>query len=363
MYPKININLDLIGKNASYIKEELKNIGADIFFVSKLLMGDIKVAKVIVDSGINYIADSRIKNIIKMKNNGIVAEYVMLRIPALSEIEEVVKNTEMSLVSEIKTVEAINREAAKNNKVYKIIYMIDLGDLREGVWYEKAISEILSVKNFKNTELVGIGTNLGCFGGILPDEKNLGMLSEFALELKEEGFGIKFVSGGTTAVLKMVEEKRNIGKVNNFRLGESILLGTDATNGKNVSGCSQDTIILEAEIIELKEKPSLPVGEKGYDAFGRVPEFTDRGIRKKAILNIGEQDINPSGLIPEDKNAEVLHSSSDHTIVDVTESTENYEVGSIMKFRMNYGCALKASTSPYVEKNYISNTRNSAEVK
>ena len=109
---------------------------------------------------------------------------------------------------------------------------------------------------------------------------------------------------------------------------------------------------IEAEIIEIKDKPSLPYGETGYDAFGRKHEFINNGIRKKAILAIGEQDVISSGMTPLDKNIKVLHSSSDHTIIDVTDCENNYCIGDIIGFRLSYGALLRASTSPYVEKIY-----------
>jgi len=139
-------------------------------------------------------------------------------------------------------------------------------------------------------------------------------------------------------------------EINHFRLGESIICGTDVTNDLKIEGNTDLTVILEAEIIELKEKPSVPIGEIGFDAFGRKPHFEDKGIRKKCILGVGEQDIISSGLYSLDEKVEILHASSDHTIIDVTESDINYKVGDILKFKLSYGCLLKASTSEYVEK-------------
>ncbi|MDI4740284.1 hypothetical protein MJN54_33745, partial [Salmonella enterica subsp. enterica serovar Kentucky] len=40
--------------------------------------------------------------------------------------------------------------------------------------------------------------------------------------------------------------------------------------------------ILEAEIIELNSKPTVPVGELGVDAFLQSKTFVDRGIRRRA---------------------------------------------------------------------------------
>ncbi len=42
----------------------------------------------------------------------------------------------------------------------------------------------------------------------------------------------------------------------------------------------------------------MPIGKRGQDAFGGNEEFVDRGIRKRAILNIGRQDVAIDGLDP-----------------------------------------------------------------
>ena len=96
-------------------------------------------ASILCESGIDLLADSRIENIKKLID--IKCEKMLLRIPMLSEVEDVVNYTDISLNSEVKVVEAISRYCAKIGKKHKIILMIDMGDLREGVME----SEILTV--------------------------------------------------------------------------------------------------------------------------------------------------------------------------------------------------------------------------
>ena len=54
-------------------------------------------------------------------------------------------------------------------------------------------------------------------------------------------------------------------------------------------GTRQDTVKLVAEVIELKRKPSMPIGKIGKDAFGNTPVFEDKGIRLRAILAVGNR--------------------------------------------------------------------------
>ncbi|MBQ1630367.1 MAG: alanine/ornithine racemase family PLP-dependent enzyme, partial [Firmicutes bacterium] len=141
--------------------------------------------------------------------------------------------------------------------------------------------------------------------------------------------------------------------VNNLRLGESFLMGNDTAYLTKLPGTTDDALILEAQIVELKEKPSIPIGEVGVDAFGEVPEYEDRGVIKRAIVGIGKQDTDIGGMIPLDPKVDILGASSDHMILDVTKSDKEYKVGDVVSFKLEYGAALHTATSPYVERAYI----------
>ncbi len=351
-YPRILIDLEKIGSNTQEIRNLCKDI--QIVGVTKLVLGEPKIAKIFLENGINMIGDSRLKNIVKMREARIGGPFQLLRIPMPSELKSAVEIVDEILVSDPKVAVMLDSLCEKYGKNLQIIYMIDLGDLREGVWYEKAVEEITETfHKLKHVTLKGIGTNLGCYGGVLPSVENMNLLVSLKREIESSIGKEVFVSGGSTVTLKMVEEKTLPKEINQLRIGEALLLGTDATGNRDIPYLSQETMILEAEVIEVDYKPSVPVGQRGCDAFGRVPVFEDKGRRKRIILAIGEQDVKPDGLKPLVKEMEVLHASSDHLIVDVTQCEKEFNIGDIVQFRMSYGCALRALTSPYVEKVYI----------
>lgn len=171
----------------------------------------------------------------------------------------------------------------------------------------------------------------------------------------ENKFGIRLqmISGGNSSSIYLIERGELPEKINNLRLGESFLLGNDTAYGTKLPGTTDDAIVLEAQIVELKEKPSLPVGEVGVDAFGQKPHYEDRGIIKRAIIAIGRQDTDPDSMEPLDKDVDILGASSDHMILDVTKSEIPYKVGDIVSFKLGYGGMLACATSPYVEKGYL----------
>jgi len=348
MYPRLNIHKEIIAKNAYYLTSFCSRNGISVAGVTKVLCGSLELAEIFLKNGVKIIADSRVKNLDKIKSNFSQAYTMLIRIPMISELRQAVSVSDCILVSDIRTLTVISEISRANGKIPDIVYMVDMGDLREGVWFEQAVEEIRTACSIRNINLSGIGTNLGCFGGVLPTVENMKRLVEIKEKINVST--IRDISGGSTVTLKMLEDGVLPKQITNLRIGEGIVCGTDATGGRNVPNTLQDTVLLEAEIIEIKDKPSVPYGETGYDAFGRKHEFIDYGIRKKAILAIGEQDVSSSGMTPLDKNIKVLHSSSDHTIIDITDCEENYCIGDIIDFKLSYGALLRASTSPYVEK-------------
>ena len=94
-------------------------------------------------------------------------------------------------------------------------------------------------------------------------------------------------------------------EINNLRLGECLLLGRDMAFDVDIEGLSQDTMRLEAELVEVRAKRTLPVGEIGHDAFGNVPVFVDHGTRRQGILAVGKQDVNVAGLTPLDEGVKI----------------------------------------------------------
>lgn len=349
--PRIDIDLQKIGHNTKVLKELYGSKEIGIFGVTKVVCGNPEIAQILVDSGIDILADSRISNIKRMREAGIKAKYLLLRTPSTSQTEEVIKFADISLNSELSVVKSLSHFAVENKIIHKIILMVELGDLREGIMpldLEDTVREVLKLKGI---ELAGIGTNLSCFGGIKPDVKNMNEFSSIARDI-ESKFGLKLaiVSGGNSANYNWFNSSSEMGLINNLRLGESIFLGCETLNRKHIIGLFTDIFKLVAEVIEFKTKPSSPYGDRGQDAFGNIPVFKDNGQIKRAILGIGLQDVKVSGLTPH-ADIEIIGTSSDHVIVNAKH--EDLKVGSEVAFNLNYGALLSAMTSPYINKNMI----------
>lgn len=353
-YPQLDIYINQIAENAKKLKEDLVAQNIKLTAVVKGFAGDLKVFKAYQEAGVKSIADSRIENIKKFRKAGYEDEILMLRIPMPSEIEEIVPYIDASLVSEARTAELISKAAKAANKIIDLVIMVDIGDRREGILAADLVELAQKIESLPGVKLKGIGTNLGCFAGIIPDQKNTENLIELKKEVENKlETKLDILSAGNTATLKLLKDQQLAAEISNLRIGEGILLGTDIINQSLLSGFNHYNFRLQAEIVELKEKPSNPEGEMAFDGQGRGQIIKDKGLRKRAILAVGKQDIDYQGLYPELEGVEVLGASSDHLITDVTETDQKLEVGDILNFKMNYSSMLRAMTSQYVTKNYI----------
>jgi len=349
MYPRVEVNLNKLKENANFLAKLSEKHGIKIMGVTKCFCAIPELSKALVEGGVEYIADSRIENLIKLKDLNV--KKVLLRIPMQSEAELVVKYSDYSQNSELETLKLLGAKALEIGKIHKVILMVDLGDLREGIWPEDVDGFVAEAIKIEGIKIVGFGVNLTCYGGVIPDENNLGRLVEIAKKMQEKyNLDLEIISGGNSSSLYLLLENRLPKGINNLRFGEALLLGRETAFGNFVDGLHKDVFILRAEIIELKEKPSVPIGNIGMDAFGQKPHFEDKGIMKRAIVAMGRQDIDPSGLIPLDQAISIVGASSDHTILDVTHSKREYKVGDTVEFVMEYGALLRAMTSEYVKK-------------
>ena len=358
-YPELQMDQTKLYEN---VKEVVTLCGMQKISVSgvvKGVNGEMAVVKSFIAGGCAQIASSRIRQLREIKTAHQSMETLLLRIPMRSEIEEMIQWTDISLNSEKSTLDWIEAACAKSDKPHGVVLMADLGDLREGCIVEKElISLALYIEEeLKWVKLKGIGTNLGCYGAIKPTPVNLGKLCDMA-EAIEKAIGrpLEIVSGGATSSLPLLLEGKMPSKINHLRIGEGILLNMDLPEiwGVNIPGLNQETFLLKAQIVEIKSKPSYPIGEIFIDAFGSTPEYEDRGIRKRAILALGKQDFAMEDkLLPLDPYATVVGSSSDHLIMDVEDSKMNYQVGDIMTFRIFYGPMLHLCTSDYVSKTCV----------
>jgi predicted amino acid racemase len=356
--PRLEIDLEKIQYNAQTLVELLAKRGISVMGVTKAVLGSPEIAKALVRAGVSSLGDSRIENIETMHLANIPISMALIRSPMLSQASLVVQQADISFNSELETISKLSSAAQELGRNHGVVLMIELGDLREGIMPGDLEDIVRQTLRFPNIALMGIGTNLACRSGVSPDEKNMGELSALADSIEARfGLTLEIVSGGNSGNLRWALSGADPGRVNNLRLGEALLLGREPLHRTPIEGLHTDAIMLVAEIIESKVKPSTPWGEIAQSSFGKQPPPLDRGSILQTIAAVGRQDIDPSGLTPP-SGIKICGSSSDHLILDAGKfdagkletSTRRYSVGDEIRFDVNYSALLRAMTSPYVKR-------------
>ncbi|HEY5548328.1 MAG TPA: alanine/ornithine racemase family PLP-dependent enzyme [Coriobacteriia bacterium] len=349
----VTVDLDKIVDNTRRLVERLP--GVDVVGVTKVTCGAPEIGRAMLAGGAVALGESRIENAARLRAAGILAPIWLVRAPAPGVAEDAVRYSDVSVVSEMDIVEALDAAAARVGTRYGIVAMVDIGDLREGMMPTELPGFLERAALCSNIEILGIGASLTCYGAIVPDEGNLGLLSELAASAQRQLGKRLLVSGGSSTSIAPVISGRAPRSIDNLRLGEAIMLGVDPATREQIPGLElhEDAVTVSAPVIECKVKPSLPIGTCAQDAFGNVPSFEDRGDRLRAICAIGRQDVVPEQLTPVDPRVIVLGASSDHLVLDVEDLSVAPAIGEPIVFVPGYSSTLSLFTSPYVAKEFV----------
>jgi ornithine racemase len=325
--------------------------------VSKVLCGHQEYLEQLIKIGTSQICDSRLSNLemIKQIDPKIVTIYI--KPPSLFDIEDIIKYANISINTELETIKALSEEAIKHKVKHKIIIMIEMGELREGVVREEFLGFYKQVFELENIEVVGIGANFSCLYGVLPNPDKLIQLCLYE-QLIEAKFDkqIPYVSGGSSVVLPLIFNNTLPKGINHFRIGEALFFGQDVYHDRPIKGMHHDIFKLHAEIIELSEKPMVPSGETGTNVEGKSFDFKNDDLGKvsfRAILNLGLLDVDEKHIWSKDKNIEFVGASSDMTVIDIGVNSNDYRVGDLLEFNMDYMGLLRLMNSKYIDKEVV----------
>lgn len=349
--PYLTIDLKKIEHNAGSIVGLCGQYGIEVAGVTKAVCGMPEVARAMLRGGVTAIADSRLANIHRMKAAGVDAGFMLLRLPALSTVSDTVLATSVSLDSEPSVLQALSQSAQRLGRQHEVVLMVDLGDLREGVLPDALLPLVATANELPGIRIVGLGSNLACLGGVVPSVENMRQLVVLAGEVEQAiGRKLRWLSGLNSSGLELVASGQLPQRINHARIGEAILLGRETIHRRPWPETFQDAFVLSAEVLELKRKPSVPTGERGEDAFGQQPVFKDKGLRQRALLNLGREDVDVNGVRPLDPRLEIVAASSGYLVLDVTAAGGDIRVGDEVAFSVNYSALLATMTSEYVSK-------------
>ena len=359
-YPVLEVNLGIIRKNAETVKKLCDERGIQTAAVVKGYNADTRIMDVIADVGYTCMASSRIPHLKTIRERGYPVQTMSLRIPMQSEVSSLVEYCDISLNSEARTIALLDREAGEQKKTHNIILMRDLGDLREGIIDRESFIETacLVEREFPNIHLLGVGANFNCYGSVRPTVGNTAQLADEAREIELRiGRSLELVSGGASSSVYMAVRGEMPQGINHLRIGGGTIFRYELQDIResDLVGVRDDSMLMKAEIIEIGEKPTLPIGELSISWLGEHGAYEDRGVRRRALLALGAFDVaNYKQMTPLDGGIEVMGCSSDHMIIDIHDSSKEYRLGDAVTFALKYPTMLFATANSMVEKIYVS---------
>jgi len=352
----ITLHTDKLKHNFNHLNNLFDKHGIEWSIVAKMLCGNRKYLEHLIGLGIQQICDSRLDNLKIIKSIAPDIETVFIKPPAKRNVARIVEFADVSFNTEFETIQLLSKAAVQQNKLHKIVIMIELGELREGVMREQFIDFYEKVFKLPNIEVAGIGTNLTCMYGVLPNQDKLIQLCLYK-QLVEAKFNkvIPYISGGASVTIPLIEKGLLPSGINHFRVGETLFLGTDVYNSKPFEDMHNDVFTLHAEIIELNEKPLIPTGEIGHNLTGHINAFDENlsgATSYRAIVDVGLLDVDESHIKPIWKDIEIAGASSDMIVLDLGENKRQLQVGDQITFSLDYMGILRLMNSDYIDKRF-----------
>ena len=363
---ELQINITEIRNNIKKLSAFFNKHEIEWSLITKVFSGDIEFMRQLLTpdivQDIHSVGDSRLSSLKNLKevNKDLITIY--LKPPAHEYIDEVVELADISLNSSFHTIEKLNEAAKKQEKIHKIIVMIELGELREGVNREDFTAFYEQTFKLSNIEVVGIGSNLGCMFGIEPTYDKLLQLSLYKelIQLKH-GTKLDLISGGTSITLPLIERQGIPKDINHFRIGEAAFFGRSPLNNERFMDLNTDTFNFYANIIELEEKNLVPDGIRGDAGVGhsiQIPTEQKGETSFKAILDFGLVDVDQEGLTSDDPNIKLVGITSDMTVVEIGDNMDNhgkvkYKVGDTICLDPNYIAVARLLNSKFINKKFL----------
>lgn len=348
---------DKLQHNYNHLNQVFQERGIDWGIVTKVLCGEELFIKEVLALGVKEIHDSRVTNLKVVKKLAPDVQTVYIKPAPKQSIPDIIEYADVSFQTELEIIRLLSDEAIRQNKVHKIMIMIEMGDLREGVMGDELVNFYEKVFELPGISVIGLGANFNCLHGVMPTQDKLIQLSLYKQVIDAKfNIQIPWVSGGTSVTIPLLFNHQMPKGINHFRIGEALFFGLNLFTGETFEGMHPDVFELDAEIIELTEKPMIPMGILAENPSGDSFEIDESLYGKtshRAILDVGLLDINPKYLLPMDENISVVGASSDMLVVELGENKQNYKVGDELKFSLRYMGALSILNSRYIGKQVI----------
>lgn len=329
----LTIDLSKIRHNRAVIKEACDTRDLKLNVVLKSCQLLPQIVDGLVDSSVEMVSFSG-SAYLERTNAKRLPHTTLLKMPAPSNIDSVVRHAKSSVNSEIETIRKLAAAARQNKVVHEIVVMVDLGDKREGILPDEIITFARKIREIGDNNIVvsGIGVNFGCLTDYHPSDHDFYRIGEVAMEAERAlGYELSRISAGGSILLDRLLTDGYLGAVNEVRIGEAILLGTSPGRMGVHDSLFGDAFIYSGEILEIKDKPNSK----------------NKNLMRRAIVNFGSLNTVPEGLRSMDCDAVYVGSTSEYTIFDITTCDCDLRAGDVLRFIPNYDALAQCLISPY----------------
>ena len=175
--PRLEIDLGKIHHNTCTLVDILARRGIAVTGVTKASLGSVEIAEILLHAGVQGLGDSRIENIQAMRGSGVNALMTLIRSPMMGQADRVVRYADVSFNTELTVINKLSAVAKNTGHRHGIVLMVKLGDLREGIMPANVKGVMRKALQLPNIKIIGVGANLACRSGVVPDAKNMAELS------------------------------------------------------------------------------------------------------------------------------------------------------------------------------------------
>jgi predicted amino acid racemase len=358
----LSINIDRILTNVRKLNAYLGEHDITWTLVTKMLSGYQPVLEHLLAApcmkSLHSVGDSRISNlrVIKKIRPDIVTMYI--KPAAVNQARNVVKYADISLNTSYRTILELSKEAERYGRLHRVVVMLELGELREGIMRDNVIEFYEKIFNLPHIRVIGLGTNLGCMFGIEPTYDKLIQLDLYVQLIKARfKQNLELISGGSSITLPLVGKGKIPRGVNHLRIGETAFLGRSLLTGKRFRDLSTNAFDFSAEIVEIEKKAMVPDGQLSDASVGHAvdPGGSDTvGAESyRCLVDFGQLDVELDDLVLKDKNVNLAGITSDVTVYDLGQDKRKWKVGKQLHFRPNYMAVARLMNNRYVTKRIV----------
>ena len=349
---RLTLRLSALRSNLDAVTAFCSGLNLEFLFVTKVLQSKPDLLTALAHAGVKRIADVHASNF-RHHDEARSPHRAVLR-PRFGDIAAVAEHATRVFVSDPVLARRLGeaREFRFPGRPLEVTLMVETGDLRDGVPWSDLPEVIRTLARVPGLEITGLGTNFGCLAGAIPDQDALGAMADGLKQVRRaSGHPVPGFSLGGTVFWDLLRDTPVPPEFTELRLGEAAFFGWNTSLGGPVAGLTHEVFRLDLEVLEVwrKHVVAVPGGPSGFNAFGEKPIQAHTGLRRRAVLDGGENLAPMRALTPLDPGCILMGETHEYTVIDCQNSHSPVVSGERLGFRPGYEAVARCFLSPFLE--------------